>query len=162
MDIRPIEERDIPAILELVAGTMGASTAEYIDQYRQELDQRMRYYLVHTDKSAQYVALDGDKVIGFVLAGVIDEAEIDKYYFIDHADPRAPLSWVLLGQITVDADYRHRGVGSRLVDRTEARAREMNLKGVYTGTRGDTRFFYEKNGFVVDKVYLKMPVATRD
>lgn len=159
MEIRQIQEEDIPAILELVAGTMGSSTREYIEEYKDELDKRMHYYLEHKDKSAQYVALDKEKVIGFVLAGIMPEEEIDKYYFIDHANPREPLSWVLLGQITVDADYRGKSIGSKLVDKTQERAREMNLKGVYTGTRGTIRYFYEKNDFVVDKVFLKRPVA---
>ena len=159
MEIRQIQEKDISVILELVAGTMGSSTKAYIEEYKKDLDKRMRYYLEHKDKSAQYVALDKEKVIGFVLAGVIDEEEIDNYYFIDHANPREPLSWILLGQITVDADHRGNDIGSKLVDKTEQRARKLNLKGVYTGTRGDTRLFYEKNGFVIDKVFLKRPVV---
>jgi len=156
MVIREIQEKDIPAILELVAGTMG-NRSVYRDQYRELMDKKMRYYLQHTEKSAQYVMLDGEKIIGFALAGIIDENELDKYDFIDHANPREPLSWVLLGQITVDANYRGKGIGSMLIDRIEKRAQEMNLKGVYTGTRGNTRLFYEKNGFVLDKVYLKKP-----
>ena len=162
MEIREIQGKDIPAILELVAGTMTSSTKAYIEEYKKDLDKRMCYYLEHKEKSAQYVALDKEKVIGFVLAGVIDEEEIDKYYFIDHANPREPLSWVLLGQITVDVNYRGRNIGSKLIDRTEQRAREMNMKGVYTGTRSTIRFFYEKNGFVIDKVFLKRPVKSKE
>ena len=45
-----------------------------------------------------------------------------------------------------------------LLAKVAQRAGEMGLKGVYTGTRGNTRLFYEKNGFVIDKVYLKRPV----
>ena len=158
VEIRQIRAKDIPAILELVAGTMDTSTKSYIEEYKKDLDKRMRYYLAHKDKSAQYVALDKNRVIGFVLAGVIDEEEVDRYYFIDHANPREPLSWVLLGQITVHADYRGMDIGSMLVNKTEERARQMNLKGVYTGTRGDIRHFYEKNGFAIDKVFLKRPI----
>ena len=158
MEIRHIENKDIPAILELVAETMGSSTKKYIEEYTNELDKRMHYYLEHKEKSAQYVALDKEKVVGFVLAGVIDENEIEKYYFIDHAAPREPLSWILLGQITVHVDYRGEDIGSKLADKTAQRASEMNLKGVYTGTRGNIRFFYEKNGFDIDKFFLKRPV----
>ncbi len=145
----------IPDILDLVAGTMGSSTQAYIEEYRKILEEKMRYYLEYKDKSAQYVILDGERIIGFALAGVIDEKELDKYYFIDRSNPREPLSWIMLGQITVDADYRGKRIGSMLLDKIEQRAREMNLKGVYTGTRGNIRLFYEKNGFVIDKVYLK-------
>ena len=158
MSTREIREGDIPAILDLVAGTMTRSTQKYIDEYRADLDSRMRYYLHHEDKSAQYVVFDGAKVIGFALAGVVPEEDIDKYYFIDHANPREPLSWILLAQITVDAAHRGEKIGSLLLSKISQRAREMGLKGVYTGTRGNTRLFYEKNGFVIDKVYLKCPV----
>jgi GNAT superfamily N-acetyltransferase len=158
MEIRPIREADIPVLLDLVAGTMTASTPEYIEEYRADLDRHMRYYLMHEDRSAQYVAVDGDSAVGFALAGVMPEEDLPKYYFIDHADPRAPLSWILLEQITVDAAHRGANIGSLLLDRIARRAKELGLKGVYTGTRGKTRIFYEKNGFVVDKVYLKRPV----
>ena len=158
METRQIQEGDIPAMLDLVAGTMTTSTQKYIDEYRADLDRHMRYYLQHEDKSAQYVALDGKKVIGFVLAGVVPEEDLGKYYFIDHSNPREPLSWILLQQITVDAAHRGEKIGSMLIAKVAQRAREMGLKGVYTGTRGNTRRFYEKNGFGIDKVYLKRPV----
>ena len=158
MITREIQEKDIPAILELVAGTMGA-TPVWREEYKKIVDEQMRYYLEHKDKSAQYVVLDGERIIGFALAGVIAEEELGKYYFIDHANPREPLSWILLAQITVDADYRGRGIATQLLGRIEQRAREMGLKGVYTGTRGNTRLFYEKNAFVIDKVYLKKPIG---
>ncbi len=158
METRQIQEGDIPAILDLVAGTMTTSTRKYVEEYGADLDREMRYYLRHEDKSAQYVVLDGEKVIGFALAGVVPEEDLGKYHFIDHANPRAPLSWVLLEQITVDAAYRGGKIGSMLLARVARRAKEMGLKGVYTGTRGNTRLFYEKNGFVIDKVYLKRPV----
>ena len=156
MDIREIEEKDIPAILELVGSTV--SEAWWREEYTKKLDKMMRYYLKHKNKSAQQVVLDGEKIIGFALAGIVEEEELDKYYFIDHANPREPLSWVLLYQITVDADYRGNGIGSLLLTNIEQRARQMNVKGVYTGTRGDPRVFYEKNGFVLDKVYLRKPI----
>jgi len=161
MEIREIREKDIPDILDLVAGTMTSSTQTCIEEYRKSLDEKMRYYLEFKDKSAQYVILDEEKIIGFALAGVIDEKELDKYYFIDHSNPREPLSWILLGQITVDADYRGKRIGSMLLEKIEQRAREMDLKGVYTGTRGNTRFFYEKNGFVIDKVYLRKQIKEK-
>lgn len=158
METRQIREGDIPALLDLVAGTMTTSTQKYIDEYRAELAGYMRYYLQHESEGAQYVALDGEKVIGFALAGVVPEADLGKYHFIDHSNPRAPLSWILLEQITVDAAHRGEKIGSVLLAKVAQRAREMGLKGVYTGTRGNTRLFYEKNGFVMDKVYLKRPV----
>ncbi|GEM_PF-5007020 len=158
METRQIQEGDIPALLDLVAGTMTTSTREYIDEYSAYLDRHMRYYLQHEDRSAQYVALDGDKVVGFALAGVAPEEDLDKYYFIDHSNPREPLSWILLEQITVHAAHRGEKIGSMLLAKVAQRAKEMGLKGVYTGTRGNTRLFYEKSGFVIDKVYLKRPV----
>lgn len=157
MDIREIQEKDIPAILELVVSTVSETWWE--EEYTKILDKMMCYYLKHKNKSAQYVVLDGEKIIGFALAGVIDEEDLDKYYFIDHANPREPLSWVLLQQITVDVNYRGKDIGSLLLTKIEQRARQMNVKGIYTGTRGGTRIFYEKNGFILDKVYLKKPIG---
>ncbi len=159
MEIREIREQDIPPVLELTAGTMVSSTQEYIDEYGRELDEYMRHYLAYPDKSAQYVALDNDRIIGFVLAGIALEKDLGKYYFVDYTNPREILSWVLLLQITVQADYRGRDVGSVLIERVAQRAEEMAVKGVYTGTRSTIRFFYEKNGFEVDKVFLKRRVA---
>ena len=154
--VRKIEEKDIPAVSDLVGGTI--NDPSYRKKYTGIMNERMRYYLEHKEKSAQYIALDGEKIVGFALAGTIGEEDLDKYYFVDHRNPREPLSWVFLGQITVDAEYRHKGIGSMLLDRVEERAREMNMKGVYTGTRGNTRLFYEKNDFVIDKVFLKKPL----
>jgi len=157
MIIREVEETDIPAILALVGDTI--TDPLYREDYTKVMDEYTHYYLAHKDRSAQYVAIDGDKIVGFALAGRVDEKEVPKYYFMHHTDPREVLSWVLLGQITVDADYRGQGVGSMLLDRIEERAREMKMKGVYTGTRGNTRLFYEKNDFVLDKVFLRKPCA---
>jgi len=160
MRIRAIEEKDIPAILEFVGDTINDPV--YRRKYTRIMDERMRYYLEHKEKSAQHIALAGEKIVGFALAGTIGEKDLDKYYFVDHRNPREPLSWVFLGQITVDAEYRGQGIGSMLLKRIEGRAREMNMKGVYTGTRGNTRLFYEKNDFVIDKVFLKKPLRLQE
>ena len=159
MEIRGIKEKDIPAILELVGGTI--SDPIYREKHNNMLDKKMRGYLKDEARSAQYIVLDGEKIIAFALAGVLtDEDELGKYHYcVFHTDRNEPLSWIMLWQITVDSDYRGKNIGSMLLDRIEQRVKELNLKGVYTGTRGNIRFFYEKNGFVIDKVFLKKPIT---
>jgi len=158
MEIREIQQGDIPSILELVGNTL-ADRPAYREEYEKLMADRISYYLKNRGKSAQYVALLEGRIIGFVLAGVVSEEDIAKYYFVDHENPEEILSWVLLAQITVEAGHRREKVGSSLMEAVEQRARELNLKGVYTGTRGEIRFFYEKNGFQIDKVFLKKELS---
>lgn len=153
MEIREIEKKDMASALSLVAGTM--ADTPYRKSYCGELAKDMRYYLRRKGESAQFVALDNGKVIGFALAGKAMKRDVKNHYFINHADPLEPLSWILLKQITVDSAYRGKGIGALLLQEIEKRAKALKLKGVYTGTRGDIRHFYEKAGFSIDKVYLK-------
>ena len=70
-----------------------------------------------------------------------------------------------IADLIVAEDYRGSdiGVANRLLDHLISEARQRGVLEIYLGTTADFKAahrFYEKNGFVVDKVFLKRSVKT--
>ncbi len=133
IEIRPAEERDIPALTRL-AGELGyPSTTEQV---------RERFSWIQADRTqATFVAaIDGDTVIGWISLSEAHSLE---------SEARAEITGLI-----VDSKFRSGGTGRQLVERGEAWARQRGLAvvGVRSNvTRERTHSFYERLGYAVTK-----------
>lgn len=57
---------------------------------------------------------------------------------------------VMLGRIVVLLEYRHQGIGSRVVKEAEAWARELGFRSAVVESRDNKIPFYESMGYVAD------------
>lgn len=57
---------------------------------------------------------------------------------------------VMLGRIVVLPEYRHQGIGSRVVKEAEAWARELGFRSAVVESRDNKIPFYESMGYVAD------------
>jgi len=124
--IRQATEEDLPAITELEHQIYTAEIPWSLEAYQEDFAQPERLYLV---------AVDGEKIVGYAAAGIIDErAEILVF--------------------TVEPDYRRQGMASAFFDRLLAWTgdREVILQ-----TRTDNQEmseFCNKYGFTLNQVLL--------
>lgn len=130
--IRPIEEGDAPSILLLARSLVKWFIAEGLDQMGRDLN-------LHEG----FVAVRGDRILGFVTWTAIDEAV-------------ASLSW-----IGVAEEEHRRGIGRVLFQALVAELRRKGFRHVEVSTVADsvdyepyaaTRRFYRAMGFVDHRV----------
>ena len=129
--IEPLETKHHCGILEIV---------EILPEW---FDETARTRSVPTDLRHQlgYVAVSNHRVVGFVTLYV--------------TEGRLHIGW-----LGVDKPFQRQGIGGRLLDATESKARQMGIDELATYTLGDsvtyqpyevTRSFYWKHGFKVYK-----------
>ncbi|MCC7252621.1 GNAT family N-acetyltransferase [Hyphomicrobium sp.] len=109
-------------------------------------------YLLHFPEYA-LVALDGGRhVIGYVAGSLEDPAHDPLFADLDHFAHFGALTARYPAQLHVnlDAGWRGRGIGARLVDRFAEMAREAGKPGLHVVTARGMRNvgFYLANGFV--------------
>lgn len=139
---------DIDAVFFGASATTSFANQSVKDAFRERWLGR---YLVH-DASWFYVALAGDRAIGY-LAGCLDDPALtsrfaDIWYFAELADLTRRYPAHL--HVNLDPDYRDDGLGSRLIDGFAADAGAAGAAGIHvvTGARSRNRSFYASNGFV--------------
>ena len=65
-----------------------------------------------------------------------------------------------LGTVYVVPEYRGKGIGSALVERTEMKARELGVKTLYLHTPDKERFYLKRGWEAIERpIYFKMPVV---
>jgi GNAT superfamily N-acetyltransferase len=70
--------------------------------------------------------------------------------------------WLFVDKLWISGDARGRGLGSRLLARAEAIARERGCTGVYLSTfEHQARPFYEQRGYALFGTLDGFPAATR-
>ncbi len=124
VEIRPVEDR---AELSQVFDLLGGAMAERIDtsDFRfRDLDARFP-----ADRPLMLVAVAQGRPIGGALAFRNDDG------------------WATLRMIGVVEEYRHRGVGRRLVDHVETEARTLGVEALGLGTDDDLVGFYLHLGY---------------
>jgi [ribosomal protein S18]-alanine N-acetyltransferase len=128
IQIRPYNESDKPAILELLR----LNTPTY---FAEEEESDLRNYLDH-EIDLYFVVVIGDRVIG---SGGIN-------YLIDK--PVARISWDLL-----HPELHRMGIGKSLLDhRLNVLKGQKNLERVEVRTSQLVYRFYQKNGFILTKI----------
>lgn len=148
---------DIDAIFFSASVTQEFPSPSVRDAFRERWLGR---YLEH-DPSWFYVALAGDRAIGY-LAGCLDDpartprfADID--YFASFVDLTRDYPAHL--HINLDENYRNSGLGTRLIERFAGDAAAAGVRGVHvvTGARARNRSFYNRNGFVALRELVQDP-----
>lgn len=65
-----------------------------------------------------------------------------------------------LGTVYVVPEYRSRGIGSTLIKRAEAKAKELGVKTLYLHTPDKERFYLSRGWETIERpVYFDMPVV---
>ena len=137
-EIRDALKEDAAAIAALCINELGYQTSG------EQVKEKLTALLKNSQDRIFVAAVDG-QVVGFIHA-----ASYETLYF-------PPLK-NLLG-LAVAADYRHRGVGSALLDAVEAWAKETGASGVRLNsgsTRADAHQFYRKHGYGTEKQQLRL------
>ena len=98
VEVRDATEADLDATVELIAAHRGGD----VDEWR-----RLFAHALHDAKRHFVVALVDGRVIGFGHSKLVDGDGGN------HDDAAPPPGWYLAG-VTVDPDYRRRGVGAAL------------------------------------------------
>ena len=138
IEVRAAVEEDAAAIAALCANELGYQTSA------KQVKEKLTGFL----KSGQdriFVAAAEGQVVGFIHA-----ASYETLYF-------PPLK-NLLG-LAVAAAYRHRGIGSALLDAVEAWAKETGASGVRLNsgsTRLEAHQFYRNHGYRSEKQQLRL------
>lgn len=137
-ETRAATVEDAETISALCINELGYQTST--EQVKEKLTS-----LLKSDQDRIFVAVADGRVVGF-----IHTASYDTLYF-------PPLK-NLLG-LAVAAAYRHRGIGSALLDAVEAWAKETGASGVRLNS-GSTRLvahqFYRKHGYGSEKQQLRL------
>jgi GNAT superfamily N-acetyltransferase len=107
-------------------------------------------YLKH-DPELAYIALDGEKVAGYLVGSLDDPATASR--FRDVAVPAfASMTAKLPAHLHVNLapDYRNGGLGGRLIAAFVADLKRRNVPGVHvvTGLGARNVSFYNRNGFL--------------
>ena len=89
------------------------------------------------DKSIHIMACDGDKIVGVARLHFNSKEEAQIRY------------------MAVDENYRRRGIGSMMLQRSEEIAKERGASHIVLNARENAVGFYEKNGYkIVEKSYV--------
>lgn len=132
----------------------GASaTTSFADQSIREAfrERWLGRYLAH-DASWFYVALAGNRAIGYLAGCLEDPARTSRFadiwYFAELADLTRRYPAHL--HVNLDPDYRYAGLGGRLIEDFAADAVAAGVPGVHvvTGLNSRNHSFYARNGFV--------------
>lgn len=65
--------------------------------------------------------------------------------------------FIFIHQLSINNEYRHRGLGSQLMDKIEGIARERGIQKIqldYWSNNGMAREFYEKKGYSVYREFI--------
>ena len=138
IEIRASVEKDAAAIAALCTNELGYQTSA------EQVKEKLSALLQSSQHKILAAAADGE-VVGFVHA-----ASYETLYF-------PPLK-NLLG-LAVASEYRHRGIGTALLDAAEAWARETGACGVRLNsgsTRLEAHQFYRKLGYSSEKEQLRL------
>lgn len=120
VQIRPLMEHDLPALLELCRHALP------LDRFTLSLLHRRVLHEPNRNPAYQLTAWDDDRLIGAILGG-IREAE------------DGPAAWVRL--VAVDPAHRRRQVASRLLEKLEGRLRADGLQRLRVGNSAPSYFW---------------------
>ncbi|MGQ9455024.1 MAG: GNAT family N-acetyltransferase [Armatimonadota bacterium] len=123
--IRDYENSDIHKVVDLLNRCMVA------DPITSETFQRKVLLDPNFDRRGALLAVDGEKVVGFIL-GIV------RKYRLEDAPPDFDRSWITL--IAVDVKYRRQGIGRSLVGRVEDWFRENNCRTTFVSSYAPNYF----------------------
>ncbi len=124
VEIRTVEDRaELSQVFDLLSGAM-AERIDTSDVRFRDLDARFP-----TDRPLMLAAVAQGRPVGGALAFRNDD------------------DWASLRMIGVVEEYRHRGVGRRLVDHVETEARTLGVEALGLGTDDDLVGFYFHLGY---------------
>ena len=101
------------------------------------------------ERGIVWVAVDGDRLIGYLAGDIIDEPFCTTKAFAK------------LKNIYVDKDYRRRGIGKELLKEFKAYCTERNIEEIRVTTNSkntNAREFYESNGVGDFEITYKMKI----
>lgn len=158
MNIREYQEKDRPALLEMIAILQDYEAVMQPGMLPgSEMAEKM---LVHTlseckEKDGKiYLADVDDKVVGFVYFFVLKE-ETDLMYY----DPE--ITSVYVSDYLVLEEYRGKGIGRALMEKVEEYAKELGIKKIkltVLAKNSLARETYKKLGYLDEEITLSKEI----
>ena len=152
MITRSVNEKDIPEVARLLMHVHGVHSEKRPDIFkrgsRKYTDKELKE-LFKNDLYRIFVAEDGGKIAGYIFC-ILEVTENDKSL----ADRKN----LYIDDLCVDPSYQRRGVGTLLLERARACAREEKCNSVTLNVwqlNEGAMKFYEKAGFKVMKTVLE-------
>ena len=96
-------------------------------------DENRLHFQFSEEHKPMYVYLEGEKIVGYYSLAVLNESEIE------------------LNNLAVLPEYRHKGIGGKLLKDCFKRAKESGANKLKIGIVEENqvlRMWYEKNGFI--------------
>ena len=145
MEVRALKYDDLEQVIE-----MDEVSGFCLEQWVKALENE-------DDNDYSYGIFDGDRLVGYCTIGIADDAvsiiENDPDYVSDHS--------LMLSDVYIDADYRHRMVGLQLL--AEALNMRVEDETVYLEMRYNKLYdFYRKVGFEPVKSHVLKRVMRKD
>jgi ribosomal protein S18 acetylase RimI-like enzyme len=134
--VRNLEERDLPAIVDMEARVTGVARPEYW-QKRLEISEAIRPHW------ASLVAEVGNRVAGFIL-GRAGELEFGL---------PGTVGWIEM--IGVHPAYRRQGIAQTMVEQFIASAQDHGIKTIFTlvsPSQSEMQHFFNRVGFIEGKM----------
>jgi ribosomal protein S18 acetylase RimI-like enzyme len=134
--VRPLEKRDLPAIVDMEERQTGVARPKYWEQ-RIEISEAIRPHW------ASLVAEIDNRVVGFLL-GRAGELEFGL---------PGTVAWIEM--IGVDPVYRRRGVAKELVGKFAESAEDHGIRTIFTlitSNQTDMQQFFSRLGFIHGKM----------
>jgi ribosomal protein S18 acetylase RimI-like enzyme len=134
--VRNLEQRDLPAIIEMEARVTGVARPEYWEK-RIEISEAIRPHW------ASLVAELGNRVAGFLL-GRAGELEFGL---------PGTVAWIEI--IGVDPVYRRRGVAQEMMEQFTSSAEDHGIKTIFTlvnPSKDEMQQFFNRLGFIQGKM----------
>ena len=138
--IRHMSEKDIPECVDVIRASFKTVADEF--GFTEENapgftafatdDNRIRYQFLEEHRP-MYVYLEGGKIVGYYSLGILNENEIE------------------LNNLAVLPEYRHKGIGRKLVEDTLVRVKAMGAGKIKIGIVEENqvlRKWYESLGFI--------------
>lgn len=155
MNIRPAQEKDIPAIDRLLSQVLEihaqARPDLFISGTRKYTDAELKEIL-HDASRPIYVAVnDEDSVIGYAFC-ILEKT--------DAVNMKAHET-IYIDDLCVDQNIRHQHIGQKLVDYVMAQAKAMGCYHVTLNVwegNDNAKAFYERMGFQTEKTMLEKMV----
>lgn len=123
---------------------------QFHDHYTwEEAEAKIDGLIVHLENGTAivYSAFDEEEIIGFIWAYVHQFREETRMY---------------VSEIRVKEEYRKRGIGSRLLELVEEKARELNLPAIYLHAEANnlnSMMFYADNGYVKERIQYRKEIS---
>ena len=136
--IRPVRPEDLDMVTEVEAVCFPAAEAASKASFRER---------IATFPECFFVAMHGERMIGFINGCATDEKTIRDEMFADSSLHQADGCYQSIFGLAVIPEYQRQGIGAKLMEHLIANAREKGRKGLSLTCKDYRIHYYAKFGY---------------